>query len=278
MSVCIFIYEIRRSKSPFWLQLGSRETPPTSHPETEVKRCLRCNQRQVVRAAWVRCESSTPWRDPRRDELARSCRRRAQPFLPNHCCSEYNRVCLSGPLRSSSREGATRSVQAARWARTRNCSRSSNLAQFHWEQLSSKVQPHCSLRGSEAEPTTSSWYSSFRGLEKSLAPVRLRRAGEHSQINGVLPIGLRRPLGLNGGEEKSDSPFVSTPRPPTWSAQVCKSFSEPVGSPERICVYRDTVYINFWIVTMTTAINMVLEFQMFYFGQGFLDCNNRSLL
>ena len=85
------------SKSPFWLQLESRETPHASHPETEVKRCLRHNQRRAVRAAWVRCEPSTPQRDPRTDELARSSRR-AQPFHLCHCCSEQNRACLPGPL------------------------------------------------------------------------------------------------------------------------------------------------------------------------------------
>ena len=37
-------------QSPFWLQLGSRETPYASHPETEVKCCLRRNKR---RAAWA---------------------------------------------------------------------------------------------------------------------------------------------------------------------------------------------------------------------------------
>ena len=34
------------SKSPFELQLGSRETPHASHPETEEERCPRRNQRR----------------------------------------------------------------------------------------------------------------------------------------------------------------------------------------------------------------------------------------
>ena len=93
------------TRSPFELQLGSRETPHASHPETEEERCLRRNQRRAARAVWVRCEPSTPRRDPKTGELARSGRRRAQPFLPSHCRSEGNRACLPGPLCSSSREG-----------------------------------------------------------------------------------------------------------------------------------------------------------------------------
>ena len=49
-------------KSPFWLQLGTREKPHAYHPETEAERCSR----------WVRCEPSTPRRDLKIDELARS--------------------------------------------------------------------------------------------------------------------------------------------------------------------------------------------------------------
>ena len=91
------------SKSPFELLLGSRETPHASHPETEEEHCPQRNQRRKARAAWVRCEPSTPRRDPRTGELARSSRRRAQPFLQNHCHSEHNRAGLPGLLRSSSR-------------------------------------------------------------------------------------------------------------------------------------------------------------------------------
>ena len=45
--------------------------------------------------------------------------------------------------------------------------------QFQRERISSAVQLCRSLRGSEAEPTTSSRYSSFRGRERSLDPRRL---------------------------------------------------------------------------------------------------------
>ena len=91
------------------LQLGSRETPHASSPETVVERCLRRNQRRAARTDRVWCEPSTPRRDPRTEEFARTNRRCAQPFFPNHCSSERNRACLPGPLWISSREGTTRS-------------------------------------------------------------------------------------------------------------------------------------------------------------------------
>ena len=65
--------------------------------------------------------------------------------------------------------------------------------QFLWEWTSCVVQPYRSLKGSEAEPTTCSRYSSFRGCERSLDPESLRRAVRHSWTNGASPIGLRRP-------------------------------------------------------------------------------------
>ena len=85
--VCIVIQSLvsRRPTSPFGLQLGSRETPHASHHETEEERCLRRNQRRAARAVWVRCELSTPRRDPKTGGLACSSRRRAQPFLSSYC-------------------------------------------------------------------------------------------------------------------------------------------------------------------------------------------------
>ena len=223
------------SKSPFELQLGSRETPHASHHETEEERCLRRNQRRAAQAFWVRCEPSTPRRDPKTGGLARSSRRRAQPFLPTHCRSEGNLACLSGPPCSSSREGATHSMQVARWARTRSCSRSSILApnsEGGWERISSAVQPCRSLRGSEADPTTSSRYSSFRGHERSLDPRKLRRAFRHSRTNSASPKGWRSTFSLWVWVEARKSPTrLSSPH---WVlcqdiAQICKSFSKPVA-------------------------------------------------
>ena len=99
------------SRSSFGLQLGSRETPHASHPETEEEPCLRRNQRRAARAVWVRCEPSTPRRDPKTGELARSSKRHIQLFLLNHCRSQHNQACLPGPPCCSSREGVTHSKQ-----------------------------------------------------------------------------------------------------------------------------------------------------------------------
>ena len=80
------------------------------------------------------------------------------------------------------------SVQAIRWARTRNCSRSPNLAP--------NSNASRSTRGSEAKPTTSSWYSSFRGRERSLNLGRLWWALWHSRIKSASSLSLRRSSAL----------------------------------------------------------------------------------
>ena len=103
--------------------------------------------------------------------------------------------------------------------------------QFHWERISSAVQPRRSLRGFEAEPTTSSRYSSLRGRERSPDPGRLWRAARHSRTNGVSSIGLRRPsaFGSDWRRGKVRLSFrLHTVSPVKGSAQVCKSFSKPV--------------------------------------------------
>ena len=104
-----------------------------------------------------------------------------------------------------------------------------------WERICSAGQPRCSIRGSEAVSTTSSRYSSFRGCERSLDPGRLRKAAWHSPTNSASPIGLRRPsaLGLTGGEEKSDSPFVSTLRPLSSIGPGMQVFQQANGSPDQ---------------------------------------------
>ena len=102
--------------------------------------------------------------------------------------------------------------------------------QFQWERISSFVQPRRSLRRSEAEPTTSSRYSSFRGRERSLNPGRLRRAARHSPKNCVSPIGFRRPSAFGSDWRRVKSPSrLPSPHcvPCQGSAQVCKSVSKP---------------------------------------------------
>ena len=179
------------SKTPFGLKLGSLETPYASHPETEEERCLWRNQRRAAQAVEVRCEPSTPRRDPKTGDIVHSSRRRAKPFLPTTAAANAIGACLPGPPCSSSRIGVTHSEQVTSWARTRSCSRSSILAPNSSE--SGSPPPSSSLRRSEAEPTISFRFSSFWGREWSLDPGRLRRAVRHSRTNSASPKGLRRP-------------------------------------------------------------------------------------
>ena len=158
--------------------IGSRETQHASHLETDAKRCLRRNQCRAARSAWFRCGLSTPRRDSKTDELSRSSIKRAKPFLLIH-----NQACLPGSVCNLSRKGATRSVQAAWWARTQLFKKPEYGTQFQCERTSSIDQPTQSTRGSEAEHTTSFQYSSFRDRKSSLDPERLRRALRHSQTN-----------------------------------------------------------------------------------------------
>ena len=179
------------SKSPFGLQLGSRET---HHTLLTVKRRKNVvyDVTNVEQHELFGFDASRPLPDviPKRTDSLAVVEGVLRPFLPSHCRSEGNQACLPGPLWSSSRERITHSEQVARWARTRSCSRSSILAPNSSASGSPPPSKPCrSLRGSEAEPTTNSRYSSFRGHERSLDPRRLRRAFRHSRTTNlsVLP-------------------------------------------------------------------------------------------
>ena len=102
------------------------------------------------------------------------------------------------------------------------------IAQF--ERISAGNQPSPSTRGSEAEPTTNSRYSSFRSRESSLA----RKFTEGlTALTGELY--LQRPtttLDFKIGPQarKNDSHLLSPHRVPRQgSAEESQSFSEPVG-------------------------------------------------
>ena len=127
------------AKSPFWPQLGLRGTPRISHPDTEGQHCLRCNQHRAAQADWDWCEPSTPWLDSRTGGPARSRRKRSKPFPFNHFYCGDNRACLPSTLWKSSHWGPTRSGQAARWAKTRSCSRSLGLVPNSIESESPQV-------------------------------------------------------------------------------------------------------------------------------------------
>ena len=218
------------SKSPFWLQLGSRETPPASHPETEAKRCPQCNQRQAVWATWVWCELFTSRRDPRTGELTCSSRRHAQSFLPSHCCSKHSRAYLSGPLWSSSQKGAMRSVQTARWARTQICSRSLNLVPN-----SNRSRP--SLLSSHAAHWEDPKWSLPLVLDTVLSDAMESHWTQESYeglygIYGQMVLCPLAYVNLWPWLETRKSPTCFSPPchvPWPGSAQVHKSFSEPVA-------------------------------------------------
>ena len=134
-----------------------------------------------------------PRRDPWMGEPVCSSRKRAQPFLPSHCRSERNQACLPGLLWISSREVATRSAQAAKWARTRNCSRSPNLTPN--SNGSGPPTPSSPAAHGEGPKRSSPLVPDTvlsRTVERSLDPGRLQRALRHLRTNGVSPIDLRR--------------------------------------------------------------------------------------
>ena len=117
-------------------------------------------------------------------------------------------------------------------------------AQFQWERISTAVQPRRSLRGSEAESTTSSQYSSFRGRERSLDPGKFQRATRHSQTNSVSLISLRRPSAFGSDWKRGKvrlvfrlhtaSPVKDRPKYASLSASQWLSRS---GIPRPRCAY-----------------------------------------
>ena len=262
------------SKSPFWLQLRLRETPLASHPETKAKRCPRRNKRRAARAVWLRCEPSTPRRDSRTGELTCSRKRRAQPFLPSHCRSERNQACLLGQLWSSSRERATRSVQAAQSARTRNCSRSPKLAP--------------NSNGSGPPPPSSRaahWERPRRSPPLVSDTVISGTVKGHWNKEGYEePYGIRgqmvfrpstyvdfRSLGLIEGEEKSYSPFVSTPLIPTRIGPSMLVFQRASGSPDRAYPNPYCLYVECMSVYEPSAFDIPRVIWRRSFGRGSTD-------
>ena len=122
--------------------------------------------------------SSTLRRDSKMGELACSSRRRAQPFLLNHCRSENNRACLQGLLYNSNRKEATRSVQTARWARTHSCLRSPN--------------PATTSNVSEPPPSTS------RDDPKWMPPLDPDTAPFETEKSHWAQEGVKGPYGIRG--------------------------------------------------------------------------------
>ena len=210
----------------------------------EVKLCLRRNQRRAARAALVRCEPSTPRRDSKTGELACSSKRRAQPFLLSHCCRDDNRTCLPGLPWNSSWEGATRSMQTAGWARTRNCSRSPNLV------TSSAVQPCRSQRGSKAKPTTSSRYSSFRCREKVTESRKVTKSLTAFAEKQCCTHRLTSTFGFGPDSRRGKVPLAFCLHPPTRFGSSMKVVQQASGFsdqayPDPHCVYVEEFLLVF---------------------------------
>ena len=108
-------------------------------------------------------------------------------------------------------------------------------AQFQWERMSFTAQPCRSLRGFEAEPTTSSRYSSFLGRERSL----------DSRTNSDSSIDLRQPsaFGTNLRRGKirlalclhTASPVKDRPKYASLSASQWLSRLGIARPPFRVC-------------------------------------------
>ena len=99
-------------------------------------------------------------------------------------------------------------------------------AQFQCEWTSSIDQLSQSTRGSKAELTTRSWYSSL------LEPERLQRALQHSQANGALLLSLCRISAL-GSDLKRGKVFI--PCPSTRISPSKPVFQQTRSSPDQAC-------------------------------------------
>ena len=143
-------------------------------------------------------------------------------FFLSHCSSEDNRVCLLGTFCNSGRKGASRSVQATRWARTRNCSRSLNLAP---NSIASELPPSTSRANPWEDPKRSPPLvpdtASFEPEKGHW--TQLRKVLRHSQANKTFSLGVWL-TARKGISRLSPSQRVRR----LGSAKVSQSFSEPV--------------------------------------------------
>ena len=116
--------------------------------------------------------------------------------------------------------------------------------QFQCKQTSSINQPSWSMRRSEAEPTIKSWYSSFRGWERSLDRGRLRRDSWHLQTNCASLFSLCWPSGFGFDLRWGNylSPFTSTLCPSTKIGPSKPIFQRTSGSPDQ--AYLDLHYVD----------------------------------
>ena len=116
-------------------------------------------------------------------------------------------------------------------------------SQFQWERISSAVQPHRSLRRSEAEPSTSSRYRFFPRPWKVTGSKKVYEGpfGPRGQtvLHPLAYVDLQL-LGLTGGKAKSDSglhtayPIKDRPKYASLSASQWLSRSGISRPPFRV--------------------------------------------
>ena len=103
-----------------------------------------------------------------------------------------------------------------------------------------RLQPCRSLRRSEAEPTIAPDIALFEAVKghwtREGCEVPLSTRGQ-TMLRPKAYVDLQ-PLGLTGGEEKFNSPFVSTLRPPSRMSPSMQVFQQASGSPDQ--AYPDT--------------------------------------
>ena len=196
------------SKSPFELQLGSRETPHVSQPETEEERCLRRNQRQAARAAWVRCEPSTPRRNPRRGNTFRASHQVSQNL-------DGSRSLILVPNFSESGSPPPSSCAAHEEGPKQNPTLAPDVGLLKF------VKSHWTQESCEGPLGTN---------EQTL--FRPSVYVDH------------QPLVLTWGEEKSDSPFVATTRPLSRIGPSMRIFQQASSSLEQAYPGLRRVYVG----------------------------------
>ena len=123
-------------------------------------------------------------------------------FILSHCRNEDNRECLPGPPCNSSRKGATRSEQAASWARTRSCSRNPNLGP---NSKASELPPSTSRVDPREDPKRSLPLDPDTDRERSLEGYE-----GQTVLCPSAYVNLQS-WGLTWGEKRYRWPFVSTP-------------------------------------------------------------------
>ena len=111
------------------------------------------------------------------------------------------------------------------------------------------------MRGSKAEHTVNSRYSSFQVRERSLDSGRLWRTLWYSQTNSASPLGLQWPLALGLDSRWGKTSLIPTPRPLTRISPGKPVFQQASGSPDQASWDPHYVDINRRPISEPSAFN-----------------------